>query len=90
MSINSKLFHLGNDVIALRKKIDEYLPHGSINKNIHNDIFNEMLRIINVIRMEAYQNSSEEQMLHRIELYCTQTDYLCIKEYMDALNVRYV
>lgn len=61
--MNKKLFHLANEVVRMRQKIDEVFPNDSTgNKTDLNIFFSEILGLINHIRMAVAYPEKEEKI----------------------------
>lgn len=83
MPINLELFHLGNDVVRISKKIEEELPSSLIRNNIM-----EILNLVNQMRL-AIQNKDDPKRWWNIEVKCTSQELLSIKEQMEVLEMDY-
>lgn len=83
MTVNLKLFHLGNHVVRIAKKIESEVPSGVLK-----DSLMEILGIVNEIRL-AVQHENDPKESWKIEFACTTQELLAIREQMEVLELSY-
>lgn len=99
MSLRNKLFYLGNEVVALTKKIDQDFPvplNGiSGQQNVLRDTLFKLLDIINEIRLavqsETPKDSNDKKVLNwrLIKVECSDQDMDSIKLHIEFLQLNY-
>ena len=93
MTVNLKLFHLGNDVVRLRQKIDsEFSPHDEISMDSIRETFIDIVRLVNEIRLAIQDQTIAEnnpKSSWKIEFACTTQELLAIREQMEVLELSY-
>ncbi len=95
MTVNKKLFHLGNDVVSLLKKIEKSFPKtyslngfvggGYVEKNDLRECLLEMLSIINIVRMECLNiPEKEDHVDHYIfKVACSAKEIDALEDLLD-------
>ena len=93
MTINKRLFHLGNNVVSLAKKIDKEFPdpifgvHDVGKGNVLREVLVEMLDIMNQIRL-AIQDDEPKKWV-RFNVQCNSQDMHSIKEHIEVRELNY-
>jgi hypothetical protein len=91
MAFNKRLFHLGNKVVALGRKIDEDFPipsgctHGG--ENVFRDTLLKLLEVINEVRLAIQDEEPKEWWI--VKVNCNSQEFLAIKEQMEVLELNY-
>ena len=91
MSFNKKLFHLGNQVVALAMEIDKNFsstvndPYNERNHLKHTLV--DMLDLINSIRL-AIQNQEPKQWWI-VKVQCNSQEFVAVKEQIEGMELNY-
>lgn len=88
MGINLKLFHLGNKVVEVSKKLNKTFPRDCFGNNELGDCFNDLLNLINEIRL-SFQEAGDPRECYNLNIECNEQELLSIKEHMEVLKVQY-
>ena len=91
MNFNKKLFHLGNDVVELQKKIEKEFPVKSPLEGL-NDCFLDLLKLINNIRLAIQQSEDPIDCLincYEIKVSCKDEELAEIRDYLDTLDLNF-
>jgi hypothetical protein len=89
MAFNSKLFHLGNNVVALARKYEKTFPRtGPKGSNELGDCFIELLDLVNQIRL-AIQDAEEEKSTWIVKFEAKTQEMLAIREQLEVLELKY-
>jgi hypothetical protein len=91
MALNKRLFHLGNQVVALEKEIQKHFP------NTVNDPFNEknplkhalieMLDLINNIRLAIQDEEPKDWWVFKVK--CNSQEVQSVQDHIDSLILSY-
>lgn len=91
MAINKRLFHLGNNVVSLARKINNDFPEpsGCMNgsENVFRDTFLQILEIVNEIRLAIQEEEPKEWWTLKVQ--CNSQEILALKEQAEVLELNY-
>ncbi len=93
MSINKKLFELGNDVVRLHKTVESAFPAEFFCDPLSQqtplrEILVEMLRIIDIIRIEAYSSEGSKKK-YQLEVVCDEDRIKRINSFLEEEGVEF-
>lgn len=93
MSINNKLFHIGNDVVSLRKKFDIIDRGGLLGKKELMESFVDLLELINDIRLAIQDVDTKLDIKSKnpwkFKIDCTEEELLKIQSVLKQLQLNY-
>lgn len=93
MAFNKRLFHLGNQVVSLAKKIDKEFPdpifgvHDVGKGNIFKEVLTQLLDIINEVRLAVQEDEPKKWI--RFNVQCNSQDVHSIKEHIEVRELNY-